>query len=113
VRGPAGGGREYSLETFRLRDRNPGVVEAWRQYFADCRDVTVSAGDIFAEPADAVVSPANSFGFMDGGIDMGYSLRFGWHVQDRLQALLHAEHDTEAGRMQFEMIGYEWEGSEP
>jgi O-acetyl-ADP-ribose deacetylase (regulator of RNase III) len=71
------------------------VVDAWRQHFANCPDVAVSAGDIFAEPADAVVSPANSFGFMDGGIDLAYSLRFGWHVQDRLQALLHAEHDGE------------------
>lgn len=80
---------------YRLRDRNQAVVEAWRQHFAECPDVAVSAGDIFAEPADAVVSPANSFGFMDGGIDLAYSLRFGWHVQDRLQALLHAEHDGE------------------
>ncbi len=39
---------------FRLRDRNQAVVDAWRQHFADCPDVTVSAGDIFAEPADAV-----------------------------------------------------------
>ena len=32
----------------------------------------ISCGDIFkgAPSADAVVSPANSFGFMDGGIDM-------------------------------------------
>lgn len=26
------------------------------------------------------VSPANSFGFMDGGIDMAYSLHFGWQL---------------------------------
>ena len=26
------------------------------------------------------VSPANSFGFMDGGIDMAYSLHFGWQM---------------------------------
>ena len=32
----------------------------------------ISYGDIFegAPSADAIVSPANSFGFMDGGIDM-------------------------------------------
>ena len=32
----------------------------------------ISCGDIFkgAPAADAIVSPANSFGFMDGGIDM-------------------------------------------
>jgi len=29
---------------------------------------------------DFQVSPANSFGFMDGGIDMAYSSRFGWQM---------------------------------
>lgn len=57
--------------------------------------MTVSEGDIFAEPSDAIVSPANSFGFMDGGIDLVYSLRFGWALQERLRALLRAEHDGE------------------
>jgi len=80
---------------FRLRDTNGAVVDAWQRHFADGADVAVSAGDIFHEPADAIVSPANSFGFMDGGIDLAYSLRFGWHVQDRLQALIQAEHDGE------------------
>ena len=55
----------------------------------------MSAGDIFPAPADAIVSPANSFGFLDGGIDLAYSLRFGWHVQDRLQKLIQADHDGE------------------
>ena len=45
-----------------LRDINGELVQAWRQHFANCADVTVSEGDIFAEPADAIVSPANSFG---------------------------------------------------
>ena len=32
----------------------------------------ISSGDIFidAPGADAIVSPTNSFGFMDGGIDL-------------------------------------------
>ena len=42
----------------------------------------ISYGDIFkgAPAADAIVSPANSFGFMDGGIDYAYSDHFGWHM---------------------------------
>jgi O-acetyl-ADP-ribose deacetylase (regulator of RNase III) len=81
--------------TYRLRDINLAVVASWSECFADAPDVTVSHGDIFAEPADAIVSPANSFGFMDGGIDLAYSLRFGWDLQKRLQTLLHDEHDGE------------------
>ena len=80
---------------FILRDRNLDVVEAWREYFERADDVSISHGDIFNGPADAIVSPANSFGFMDGGIDLAYSYRFGWALQERLQALLRAEHDGE------------------
>lgn len=80
---------------FLLRDRNSDVVEAWRAEFAHAPDVEVSHGDIFDLAADAIVSPANSFGFMDGGIDLVYTRHFGWGLQQRLQALLQAEHDGE------------------
>jgi O-acetyl-ADP-ribose deacetylase (regulator of RNase III) len=86
---------ESSPLYFRLRDINLAVVAAWSRCFADCRDVEISQGDIFAQPADAIVSPANSFGFMDGGIDLAYSMRFGWTLETRLQAHLRAEHDGE------------------
>jgi O-acetyl-ADP-ribose deacetylase (regulator of RNase III) len=80
---------------FLLRDNNLAVVEAWHQHFSGVVDVSVAAADIFAEPADAIVSPANSFGFMDGGIDLVYSLRFGWTLEQRLRALLRSDHDGE------------------
>jgi O-acetyl-ADP-ribose deacetylase (regulator of RNase III) len=41
------------------------------------------------------VSPANSFGYIDGGIDLVYLRRFGWELQTRLQAHLRDEHDGE------------------
>eukprot|EP00005_Dracoamoeba_jomungandri_P009458 CAMPEP_0174263494 /NCGR_PEP_ID=MMETSP0439-20130205/18917_1 /TAXON_ID=0 /ORGANISM="Stereomyxa ramosa, Strain Chinc5" /LENGTH=312 /DNA_ID=CAMNT_0015348867 /DNA_START=92 /DNA_END=1027 /DNA_ORIENTATION=+ len=41
--------------------------------------------------ADAIVSPANSFGFMDGGIDMVYSLRFGWQMNGRLHEVIQKD----------------------
>jgi O-acetyl-ADP-ribose deacetylase (regulator of RNase III) len=80
---------------FLLRDRNAAVVGAWRRHFAEAPDVEVSHGDIFDVSADAIVSPANSFGFMDGGIDLVYSQRFGWGLQERLRKLLLAEYDGE------------------
>src|SRR5512147_1366386 len=79
----------------RLRDRNEALVDAWRREFSGVANVEVSCGEIFDLPADAIVSPANSFGFMDGGIDLVYSRRFGWDLQERLQALLRAEHAGE------------------
>jgi O-acetyl-ADP-ribose deacetylase (regulator of RNase III) len=80
---------------FFLRDRNPELAEAWTKYFKGIESVTVSCGDIFDLAADAIVSPANSFGFMDGGIDLAYSHYFGWDLQERLKELLAKEHDGE------------------
>lgn len=83
---------------YRLRDKSEAMVKAWRDSFAKYSDcVEVSQGDIFkkAPAADALVSPANSFGFMDGGIDMIYSKHFGWQMQDRLQEAIDKEKDGE------------------
>jgi hypothetical protein len=81
--------------TLKLRDLNPAMVQAWRWSFLRCEGVEVSGGDIFDERADAIVSPANSFGYMDGGIDLVYSQFFGWDLQTRLQELLRKEHHGE------------------
>lgn len=78
--------------TLHLRDRNGAVVSAWQRHFARLPDVHVSQGDIFDLRADAILSPANSFGFMDGGIDLAYTQRFGWQLQERLQDELRQHH---------------------
>lgn len=81
-----------------LRDRNPVLADAWNKFFKS-DDIEVSVGDIFAPgdhmSVDAIVSPANSFGFMDGGIDYVYSLFFGWGMQDNLRAKLWEHHGGE------------------
>ncbi|UFX47508.1 macro domain-containing protein [Bradyrhizobium sp. 41S5] len=80
---------------FELRDVDADVVKAWEKYFKGIDNVRISQGDIFETSADAIVSPANSFGYMDGGIDLVYLRRFGWELQTRLQAHLRDEHDGE------------------
>jgi O-acetyl-ADP-ribose deacetylase (regulator of RNase III) len=62
--------------------------EAWEQSFRNCSDVTISVGSILHTPADAIVSPANSYGFMDGGFDWLLTQRFGTGVQSRLQQVI-------------------------
>lgn len=42
-----------------------------------------------------MVSPANSFGFMDGGIDLVYSQHFGWGAEDLLRQLIRDRHHGE------------------
>jgi O-acetyl-ADP-ribose deacetylase (regulator of RNase III) len=74
-----------------LVDTKAELVEAWRAVGLE----EVHHGSIFDYPADAIVSPANSFGFMDGGIDYLYSQRFGWVVQGLVQEKIRQEHGGE------------------
>ena len=71
------------------------LYDAWNNVFAECPDVTVSQGDILTFKADAIVSPANSFGYMDGGLDLKYSEFFGWELEQRLRDLLVEKYDGE------------------
>lgn len=48
-------------------------------------------GDLFAVETDAVVSPANSFGFMDGGVDWRITQFLGPSIQEILQAWLRSQ----------------------
>jgi len=68
-------------------DLNPAIIAAWVG-FPDTPDLV--NGSIIDLECDAVVSPANSFGFMDGGVDYAYSKHFGWHVQEALQTAIAA-----------------------
>ena len=61
------------------------LAQAWQTYCGDLPGVEIHQGNILNAKVDAVVSPANSFGFMDGGIDLVYSQHFGWNVQKQLQ----------------------------
>ena len=71
------------------------LADAWQRFCGDFDFIEIHRGSIFDLSVDAVVSPANSFGFMDGGIDMLYSQYFGWHVQKRLQGLIVSKHSGE------------------
>jgi O-acetyl-ADP-ribose deacetylase (regulator of RNase III) len=71
------------------------LTNAWRLQCSDLDFVEVYHGSIFAVPCDAVVSPANSFGLMDGGIDYHYSEYFGWDLEKRLQQIIHTKYHGE------------------
>jgi O-acetyl-ADP-ribose deacetylase (regulator of RNase III) len=87
-----------------LRDLGKPLVDAWNREFDGIASVRTSCGDIFSSKrgpiaagdpidvkADAIVSPANSFGFMDGGIDAVYTFQFGEALQRRLQHVIASE----------------------
>ena len=78
------------LEIF-LHTFESGMADAWRKLFRGIPAVVIVEGDILEGPCDAVVSPANSFGFMDGGIDLAYRRFFGLDLQSRVQAKIQNE----------------------
>uniref|UniRef100_A0A2C9L7N0 Macro domain-containing protein n=1 Tax=Biomphalaria glabrata TaxID=6526 RepID=A0A2C9L7N0_BIOGL len=93
-----GEGSFDGIVTYHLRDINAELVVEWQHAFSEYGDsVKISQGDIFndAPAADAIVSPANSFGFMDGGIDWIYSKYFGWQMQNRLQNVIREDYHGE------------------
>ena len=57
--------------------------------------VTATRGSILDDGADAVVSPANSFGFLDGGLDATYLAHFGDRVQYAARSAVLYRHDGE------------------
>lgn len=65
--------------------KNQELADAWKQYFQFESDVEVAEGDILSMEWDALVAPGNSFGFMDGGIDLLISEKYGWSIQTELK----------------------------
>lgn len=76
-----------------LVDTSPDVVHELRRYFRGVGDVACSDGDILTVASNAIVSPANSYGLMDGGIDAVYSSFFGPRLQVAVQEAINRRPD--------------------
>jgi O-acetyl-ADP-ribose deacetylase (regulator of RNase III) len=92
----------------QLIDRNEEMCKQWELQFKDCHDVVIYNGDFFALATDCVVSPANSFGFMDGSLDLAISEKLGWQVQRKLQKQLREKYLGELLVGQAELIETEF-----
>jgi O-acetyl-ADP-ribose deacetylase (regulator of RNase III) len=78
--------------TFHLCDINLEVVESWKSYFSDYdnfkfyhEDLIKVFDEISTESENkicGIVSPANSFGDMQGGIDLVFYTKFGWKLEE-------------------------------
>lgn len=64
------------------------LITAWKDCFKETANVEIMNKDITKLKCDAIVSPANSFGFMDGGLDYQLSVRFGWDLEKKLQKII-------------------------
>lgn len=83
------------IERIILTSVGQELIGAWRKCFHNVPGVEIYTGSILDLEVDAIVSPANSFGFMDGGIDSLYTRHFGPKIQDRLQEVIREHHDGE------------------
>ena len=73
------------LEKLYLIDSKSELCDKWRQVFSSYPEVEVLTGDYFQQNADAIVSPANSFGIMDGGLDLAIRNKLGFQVETDIQ----------------------------
>lgn len=71
-----------------LSELSSKILDAWTEFFDKEENVSIIEGDITKIECDAIASPANSFGFMDGGLDYALSERFGWDLEKRLQKII-------------------------
>lgn len=74
-----------------LRDLNPYLVGEWRAAFDGINFVSAACGTFFGHAAKAVVSPANSFGIMDGGLDLLIRDKLGGALQKAVTVRLAQE----------------------
>ena len=80
------------------------LIDVWKIRFQGMENIEIFHGSAFDIQTDAIVSPANSFGFMDGGIDLQISQYLGWDVEERLQELIKTKHNGELLVGQAELV---------
>ncbi|MEO8074611.1 MAG: macro domain-containing protein [Acidobacteriota bacterium] len=71
------------------------LFDAWQKFCGDLEFVEIYRGSILDVECDAVVSPANSFGFMDGGIDAIFMSYFGYEIQQKVRRQIFGFHNGE------------------
>jgi len=76
---------DQKIMKLHLVDTMPEMVTAWDRVFFDTPDVEIHHGNILDFAEDTIVSPANSYGYMDGGIDKVYRDHFGIKIEQTVQ----------------------------
>jgi O-acetyl-ADP-ribose deacetylase (regulator of RNase III) len=72
-----------------LVDINPKMIASWRETFEDNPEVTVVHGSMLDQPVSAWVSPTNSGGRMDGGLDGVIKGFLGPGIEHAVQKQIH------------------------
>ena len=84
-----------------LCDTNAVAVDAWRQQFVESPGVEVRGVDPLETTVTqtlggaALLLPGNSFGFLDGGLELRVCEAMGMELQDRLRSRIRSEYSGE------------------
>ena len=78
------------LPPLTLIDINHELVHAWLIAFQDIPEVNIQHGDILKQATHTLVSPANSYGDMGGGVDLAYRYFFGRDIERKVQQKIQA-----------------------
>jgi len=95
---PAGDAAAWDGETFHLIlvDLQPALIEELKKAFEGLPNISYVCGRFERLPEfDCMVSAANSFGLMDGGVDAAITVFFGDQLQKRVQQRVLDEFDGE------------------
>jgi O-acetyl-ADP-ribose deacetylase (regulator of RNase III) len=75
-----------------LVDINQTMVEAWKSTFEENPEVEIVRGSMLEQPVSAWVSPTNSRGSMDGGLDAVIKKHLGAKIETSLQQQIIRQH---------------------
>ena len=80
-----------------LVDIDGRMIKAWESFFSNEENIVIANRDVVEflktnVEVDSVVSAANAFGIMDGGLDAVYLRHFGLELQEAVQCKISAEY---------------------
>ncbi len=75
-----------------LVDINPKMIEAWKESFEEHPEVEIVQGSMLDQQVSAWVSPTNSAGRMDGGLDLVIKNHLGQQIQNSLTTEITSKH---------------------
>src|SRR6478672_8699414 len=78
-----------------LADLSIDLIHAWAKAFPAHDRLELHKGDFFARSADAMVSPGNSFGVMNAGLDAAIRAVLGQLTERRVQETIVDRHHGE------------------
>ena len=84
-----------TLTALTLVGTDVALVNSWRDEFAPHPSVAITHDTIFAVDANTLVSPANSFGVMDGGLDAKLRDFFGPQIEGRVRQSIAQQYHGE------------------